>query len=99
MRASALEDSFVLYKTVNGVRSTFDIVGRKGGYGIFVPVPANTWHSLRIDFKGTRFRASFNGKELFEVDDSSFTDAGKVGLWTKADSVTLFDQMTYGETK
>jgi hypothetical protein len=99
VRANALEDNFVLYKTVNGVRSALDLVGRKGGYGVAVPVPANTWHSLRIDFKANRFRASFNGNQLFEVEDSTFTNAGMVGLWTKADSVTLFDQMTYGETK
>jgi hypothetical protein len=98
-RANALEDNVVLYKTVNGVRSPLDIVGRKGGYGVNVPVPANTWHSLRIDFRGSRFSVSFNGKQLFEVDDSTFPDAGKVGLWTKADSVTLFDEVTYGETK
>ena len=54
-RANALEDNVVLYKTVNGVRSPLDIVGRKGGYGTDVKVPANTWHSLRIDFKGSRF--------------------------------------------
>jgi hypothetical protein len=99
VRANALEDNFVLYKTVDGVRTALDIVGRKGGYGVAVPVPANTWRSLRIDFKATRFKASFNGKQLFEVDDSTFTDGGKVGLWTKADSVALFDQMTYGDTK
>src|SRR4030081_2034525 len=98
-RANALEDNVVLYKTVNGVRSSLDIVGRKGGYGTDVKVPANTWHSLRIDFKASRFSVSFNGKQLFEVEDSTFTDAGKVGLWTKADSVTLFDDMAYGETK
>jgi hypothetical protein len=99
VRANALEDNFVLYKTVNGVRRAIDIVGRKGGYGVSVPVPANAWHSLRIDFKGPRFTASFNGKQLFEVEDSTFTEAGKVGLWTKADSVTLFDEVTYSETK
>ena len=99
VRANALEDNFVPYKTVNGVRSALDIVGRKGGYGVKVPVPANTWHSPRIDFKASRFKASFNGNKLFEVEDSTFADAGKVGLWTKADSVTLFDQITYGETK
>jgi hypothetical protein len=99
VRANALEDNFVLYKTINGARSALDIVGRKGGYGVSVPVPANTWHSLRIDFKASRFKASFNGRQLFEVDDSTFTDAGKVGLWTKADSVTLFDDVTYGETE
>src|SRR6202795_3570864 len=53
IRANALEDNVVLYKTVNGVRSPLDIVGRKGGYGTDVKVPANTWHSLRIDFSGS----------------------------------------------
>jgi hypothetical protein len=99
VRANALEDNVVLYKTANGVRSTLDIVGRKGGYGVTIPVPANRWHSLRIDFKGTRFKASYNGAQLFEVEDSTFKNAGKLGLWTKADSVTLFDQITFGETK
>jgi hypothetical protein len=99
VRANALEDNVVLYKTVNGVRSSLDIVGRAGGYGTTIKVPANTWHSLRIDFKASRFSVSFNGKKLFEVEDSTFTDAGKVGLWTKADSVTLFDEVTWGEAK
>ena len=99
VRANALEDNVVLYKTVNGARGPLDVVGRKGGYGIAVPVPANTWHSLRIEFKGARFKVSYNGKQLFEVEDSIFNNAGMVGLWTKADSVTLFDQITYDETK
>jgi hypothetical protein len=98
-RANALEDNVVLYKTVNGARSSLDIVGRSGGYGVNIPVPSNTWHTLRVDFKASRFSVSFNGKQLFEVEDSTFTDAGMVGLWTKADSVTLFDGMTYGEPK
>jgi len=98
-RANALEDNVVLYKTVNGIRSPLDIVGRKGGYGSDIKVPANVWHSPRVDFYGPRFRVSYNGKQLFEVEDSTFADAGKVGLWTKADSVTPFDQITYGETK
>jgi len=98
-RANALEDNVVLYKTVKGVRSPLDIVGRKGGYGIAISVPSNTWHSLRVDFKGSRFSVSFNGKQVFEVEDSTFTDAGKIGLWTKADSITLFDEVTYGEAK
>lgn len=98
-RANALEDNVVLYKTVNGVRTPLDVVGRKGGYGTDLKVPANTWHSLRVDFSGSCFRVSFNGEQLFEVEDSTFADAGKVGLWTKADSVTLFDQITYGDAK
>src|SRR6266481_10121130 len=96
VRANALEDNVVLYKTVNGSRSSLDIVGRKGGYGIDVAVPADRWHGLRVDFGGSRFRVLYNGKQLFEVEDSTFGDAGKVGLWTKADSVTLFDEIIYG---
>src|SRR5882672_1476385 len=57
-RANALEDNVVLYKTVNGVRSPLDIIGRKGGYGTDVKVPANIWHSLRVE--ASRFNVSFN---------------------------------------
>jgi hypothetical protein len=99
VRANALEDNVVLYKTVNGTRSSLDMVGRKGGYGIDVPVPANQWHGLRVDFSGSRFKVLYNGKQLFEVDDATFSDAGMVGLWTKADSVTLFDEINYGQAK
>jgi hypothetical protein len=99
VRANALEDNVVLYKTVEGVRSALDIVGRKGGYGVAISVPANEWLSLRVEFKGSRFRLLYNGQQLFEVEDSTFSDAGKVGLWTKADSVTLFDEVIYGATK
>jgi hypothetical protein len=94
VRANALEDNVVLYKTVDGVRSALDILGRTGGYGINVPVPDNQWLSLRVEFKGTRFNVLYNGKQLFEVEDSTFGEAGMVGLWTKADSVTLFDEVT-----
>jgi hypothetical protein len=99
VRANALEDNVVLYKTVNGVRSPLDIVGRQGGYGIDVSVPANQWHDLRVDFTGSRFKVLYNGKQLFEVEDSTFGGAGKIGVWTKADSVTLFDEIKYGEAK
>jgi hypothetical protein len=99
VRANALEDNVVLYKTVNGARSALDIVGRKGGYGVDIPVPANQWLSLRVDFSGSRFRVLYNSKQLFEVEDSTFRDAGKVGLWTKADSVTLFDEINFDKTK
>jgi len=99
VRANALEDNVVLYKTVAGVRSPLDIVGRSGGYGVAVPVPANAWHSLRVEFAGSRFRVVYNGQRLFEVEDATFGGPGKVGLWTKADSVTLFDAVAYGTTK
>jgi hypothetical protein len=99
VRANALEDNVVLYKTVNGTRSSLDIVGRKGGYGVKVAVPANQWHTLRVEFVGTRFNVIFNGRPLFEVEDATFSDGGMVGLWTKADSVTAFNAFAYGEKK
>ena len=96
-RANALENNVVLYKTVEGKRSSLDIVGEKGGYGVKIPVPAGQWHTLRVDFAGSRFKVTFNGKPLFEVEDATFAEAGNVGLWTKADSVTSFDEFSYGE--
>ncbi len=96
VRANALEDNVVLYKTVDGTRNALDIVGRQGGYGVNLPVPSGQWHSLRVEFNGSRFKAYFNGKLAFEVDDRTFLDAGQIGLWTKADSVTAFDGVSYG---
>ena len=98
VRANALEDNVVLYKTVNGVRRALDIVGRKGGYGVDTSVPANQWLSLRVEFNGSHFTTIYNGRKLFEVEDQTFAEAGMVGLWTKADSVTLFDAIVYGQS-
>ena len=95
-RANAAEDNVVLYKTVNGKRTPLDIVGRKGGYGIKQKVASGQWHTLRVEFAGSRFQAFFDGKHVFDVEDSTFSQAGKVGVWTKADSVTLFDDFSYG---
>jgi hypothetical protein len=99
VRANALENNVVLYKTVKGQRSALDIVGRKGGYGVNVPVPAQRWHRLRVEFVGTRFKVFFTGSPLFEVEDSTFGEAGLLGLWTKADSVTSFDDFMFGELR
>jgi len=95
-RANANEGNVVLYKTVNGKRSSLDIVGHKGGYGVKEPVASGQWHTLRVEFAGNHFKLSFDGKHLFDVEDTTFTEAGEVGVWTKADSVTLFDDFTYG---
>jgi len=99
VRANALEDNVVLYKTVGGARGSLDIAGRKGGYGVKAAVPANQWHTLRVEFVGARFNVIFNGQPLFEVVDTTFTEGGMVGLWTKADSVTAFNGFNYGEKK
>jgi hypothetical protein len=97
VRANALEENVVLYKTVDGKRSALDIVGRKGGYGVKLPVPAKQWHTLRVEFVGTRFKVIFNDKPIFEVEDATFSQPGQIGLWTKADSVTAFDNFSYGQ--
>ena len=97
VRANALEDNVVLYKTVNGTRSSLDLVGQNGSYGVKTAVPANQWHTLRVEFSGSRFKVSFNGKPVFEVEDNTFPDGGMIGLWTKADSVTTFANLVYGQ--
>jgi hypothetical protein len=99
VRANALENNVVVYKTISGRRSSLDIVGRKGGYGVNIPVSANQWHTLRVEFAGGHFNVIFNGKATFEVEDTALRNAGMVGLWTKADSVTAFDDFTYDEKK
>ena len=95
-RANANEDNVVLYKTVNGKRSSLPIVGRTGGYGVKEKVVSGQWHTIRVEFADNRFKAYFDGKHVFDVEDSTFTESGKVGVWTKADSVTLFDDFSYG---
>ena len=95
-RANALENNVVLYKIENGRRRALDIVGRTGGYGVKEPVAAEQWHALRVEFAGARFKVLFNGKVLFEVEDATFSEPGLVGVWTKADSVTRFDDFAFG---
>jgi hypothetical protein len=87
-RANALEDNVTVYYTVNGRRTERKRIGMQ--------VPLNQWQTLRVDFRGNHFTVMLNGKKAIEWDDDTFKDAGKVGLWTKADSVTLFDDFTYG---
>ena len=96
VRANALEDNVVLYKTVNGKRSSLQVKGRMFGYGVDTKVPKGKWSTVRADFRGNLFTVTFNGKKLFEVEDDTFKDPGAVGVWTKADSVTLFDDFTFG---
>ena len=60
------------------------------------PPPKPAAASVRVEFTDNRFKVLLNGKHLFDVEDKTFTEAGKVGLWTKADSVTAFDDFAYG---
>jgi hypothetical protein len=91
VRANALEDNVVLYKVENGRRTSLGPVGRSNDYGVKHEVPPGRWSTLGVAFDGQRFTVSFDRQPLFEVVDTTFTEAGRVGLWTKADSVTYFD--------
>jgi len=97
VRMNALEDNVVLYKTVNGKRSPLQVRGRMIGYGVDTRVPSGEWSHLRVEFRGPLFAVFYNREKLFEVEDRTFTAGGAVGVWTKADSVTRFDDVRYGE--
>jgi hypothetical protein len=87
-RANALESNVSIYFTKNGKRNTLK-------YQDTEKIQANVWHTLRVEFNESKFIVSLNGKPVIEIEDKTFTDAGAVGLWTKADSVTAFDVFTY----
>lgn len=98
VRANALEDNVVLYKVERGRRSSIAPKGTpRGTYGGKHKVPSQVWNTLRVTFQGTQFAVYFNGQKLFEVEDATFTEPGKVGLWTKADSVIHFDDFEVTE--
>ena len=86
--ANALEDNVTIYHTVKGSRVAFKNVNHK--------VKPGAWHTLRVEFQGNHLTVTFDGKKVIEATDDSFSETGKVGVWTKADSVTLFDDFSYG---
>lgn len=94
VRANALEDNVVLYKVENGKRIDLPLKGEGRTYGKKADVPAGQWSTLRVIATGALFEVHSNGTKLYEVEDRTFTQAGKVGVWTKADSVTQFDDLT-----
>ncbi|MGE5152203.1 MAG: hypothetical protein ACM3II_18955 [Rhodospirillaceae bacterium] len=85
VRANALEDNVRLYKIVKGDRRQFA--------GANVKVPSGVWQDLRLVVRGNRFEVFFEGKSLYSATDTTFIAAGRVALWTKADSVTSFDDV------
>ncbi|MDB5807929.1 MAG: hypothetical protein JWN94_51 [Betaproteobacteria bacterium] len=87
-RANALENNVSLYYTEGGSRKTIKYVD--------APVPKNTWHTLRVEFSGQSIKVALNGKTYIEAKDNHIAGAGAVGVWTKADSVTAFDDFSYG---
>ncbi len=86
-RMNPLEDNFRVYKVVDGKRS-------KEFQDAEVKVKAGEWHTLKIKMVGDHIECFLDGKKHLDVKDASFTKAGKVGLWTKADAQTSFDQFS-----
>ncbi len=87
-RANALEDNVTIYHTLNGRRVAFKNTNTR--------VTSGEWHTLRVDFEGNHFTVTFDGTKMIEATDDSIRAPGEVGVWTKADSVTLFDDFRYG---
>ena len=100
VRANALENNVVLYIVRNGERIDLPVKGRGRTYGATVPaISKAAWSTLAVSVRGKTFSVSFNGRPLYEVEDSTFNKAGKTGLWTKSDSVMLFDDLTIENAK
>ena len=94
VRANARENNVVLYKVENGKRTDLPLKGEGRTYGKKASVPAGQWSTLRVGAAGPLFEVYFNGTKLYDVEDKTFTQPGKVGVWTKADSITQFDDLT-----
>ncbi len=85
VRANALENNYRLYHVVNGRRSQFA--------GANLKVTSGEWHELRVEVVGNKITCYYDGNKKIEATDDTFKDAGKIGIWTKADSVTYFDDL------
>ncbi|HEY5569658.1 MAG TPA: hypothetical protein VIM81_20725 [Gammaproteobacteria bacterium] len=86
-RANALENNVSLYYTADGRRNTIQYVD--------APVALGQWHVLRVEFSGATIKVFLDGKQYIDLDDTHLSGAGAVGVWTKADSVTEFDDFTF----
>jgi hypothetical protein len=95
VRANALESNVVLYKVQDGKRSDLKPVGSSLlAYGKNTTVAPQQWQELTVEVRGTLFKVFLGGEHLFDVEDATFREPGKVGVWTKADSVTAFDDLS-----
>jgi hypothetical protein len=82
-RQNNLEDNYRVYKVVNGRRIQLGSTDFK--------VPTGTWHELHVTMTGDHILCYFDGKKHLDVRDDTFKDAGKAGLWSKADAQSHFD--------
>jgi hypothetical protein len=88
-RANALENNVSLYYTKAGNRKTIKHVD--------APVSPNEWHTLKVTFSGKHITVALDGKTYIDLDDNHISGSGAVGVWTKADSITAFDDFSYGK--
>ncbi len=93
VRYNPLENNIVLYKMHNGVRTDLPVLGKGRTYGIKIQADGKKWNKLAVRIDNNVFTVFFNGKEVFKVKDNTFEKEGKIGLWTKADAVTYFDDL------
>jgi hypothetical protein len=84
-RANALEGNVRLYHFVGGRRTQ---IGDWSG-----PVTAGVWHDYSFEVVGDRLKVSWDGQVVIDMKDTTIAAPGLVGLWTKADSVTAFDDV------
>lgn len=86
-RANALEGNVRLYYVKDGRRHQIASWNGK--------TAAGEWHEIRVDARGDHLEVYWDGKKAIDIHDSTFHDAGKIGVWTKADSVTYFDDLSF----
>lgn len=83
IRASSLGNTFKFYRVVNGVRGV--------PVGVDVAIPSGVWHEMTVECKDNQIRASLDGKESINLTDKvDPLKSGKIGFWTKSDSVSYF---------
>jgi 3-keto-disaccharide hydrolase len=84
-RYNPLENNYRVYKVEKGGRLTLQSADIK---------QSGDWHTLRATMMGDHIQCYYDGRRYLDVKDSTFSDAGKIGLWTKADAQTHFDDLT-----
>ena len=89
-RYNPLEDNYRLYKVEQGRRIQLQNADIKHSEG---------WHTLRVTMEGDHIQCYYDGGKYLDVKDSTFQAAGKIGLWTKADAQSYFDDLTMAATK
>ncbi|MFL5244008.1 MAG: family 16 glycoside hydrolase [Gemmataceae bacterium] len=83
-RMNPLEDNYRVYKVVAGKRTQLETKEK-------LTVKANEWHKLKVEMEGNHIECYLDGEKMLDVKDNTFQKAGKVGLWTKSDAQTYFD--------